>query len=152
MLNLPSEVTVCGRTYDVRVERDVTDDGGDLEGNVTFQEGVIRIAARANHQNMSDDAQAIALLHEMVHAVLQGVPLLIRDLPAETREEWIDTFSSMWADTVQRNGLCALNETVCPHPTEYLAWIEQSNVWHCDQCGCDIEVEHVPNLYKVGAR
>jgi hypothetical protein len=111
MLHLPSEVNVCGRTYRVVVDERVPDGCDDLEGNVSFQEGVIRIARTANHQEMADDAKSIALLHEMVHAMFHEFPMLVRELPADTREEWIDTFASVWADTVQRNGLCARNRS-----------------------------------------
>ena len=112
MLNFPRELNVCGRVYTVKEEQDLRGDGNQsLWGEFRDDTGEIVLGTHHNGRVSTPTEMTHTFFHELCHAILdEACPALTAMLPDGSKEDWIDSFASLWSDTVVRNGLFVLPE------------------------------------------
>jgi len=101
MLKLPDSICIAGINWSV----EITDDVDAAWGECDFNEFTIKLHEKMFEEEGDDTFALSVFIHEVVHAVFWTVPVLKKAVESVGEEAFIDTFASVFSDTLMRNEL-----------------------------------------------
>lgn len=113
-MRLPRSLIIMGVRYRVEYTRGMVEVDVDkrnaLWGQVDFHTRTIRVFRGTAERERSPEDQLQTLMHEIVHAILQGNHMLQGAIRKGMEEPFVDNIATILADTLTRNRLVRLEE------------------------------------------